>query len=237
MFKIHVIPAHEQASQVLSVNEGASHSQHATIHAGSFGYLSWAYVTECVYFPVHRQGAMDCYIYELTQSHLSGDKIDSVTHVHEGDMVVMQSGAMNVPLVKRVGPEFSAFEFWFSESGILQGTEEADFIKINALQFPMIITDDVVVRQLFGEDAPITHINGLKITELILPPATSYSYSLFADRKIGVYVIRGEGSIENHAYIQGDFMEVWQHDDPADQLVIKSTGLKTSRLIVLDITD
>lgn len=239
MYKFQVIPAHEQASAALRVyeNKPDDKKEEATIHGGSFGFLSWAYVTEDVYFPAHRQGAMDCYIYELTQSHLSGDKIEGVSHVHEGDMVIMQSGASNFPVAKRIGPEFTAFEFWFTESGILQGSEQAGFMKINASQFPMKIESDVVSRRLFGDDAPISHINGLKVTELIVPPGSEYLYEVFADRKIGIYIVQGSGIVGNHTYITGDFLKLWQWEDQVDVIVIKTGGEKTSRLIIMDIED
>lgn len=74
--------------------------EEGSIYGSSFGYLSWAYVTEDLYIPAHRKGAMDCYIYVLNQGHLNGDHIDEYSHVLEGDMVIMQSGATNALKLK-----------------------------------------------------------------------------------------------------------------------------------------
>ncbi|MEG1586046.1 MAG: hypothetical protein RR346_04150 [Bacteroidales bacterium] len=237
MFKIRITPAHEQATQALRINENTGIQEEATIHAGSFGYLSWAFVTGDVYFPTHRNGAMDFYIYELTQSHMTGDKIAPVAHIHEGDMLIMQSGSSDFPVVKKVGSGFTAFEFWFTESGFLLGTEKADFAKISARQFPMKIIADVVERRIFGEDAPVTHINGLQITEVIIPSLASYNYKLFADRKIAIYVVQGNGKINNHTYITGDFVQVEQRDDVVELVSVQASGEKTTRLIIMDIND
>lgn len=236
MLKIQVIPAAEQAHQVLRVTKNPEKTQEeGSIYGSSFGYLSWAYVTEDLYFPAHRKGAMDCYIYVLNQGHLNGDHIDEYSHVLEGDMVIMQSGATNAPQVKRIAPDFRAFEFWFTEEGLLKGFEKPDFLKIRATQFPMKIENDVVVRQLFGENAPVSHINGMTITELIVPPLAKYTYKLFANRKLGMYVVRGDGNIGNKVYVKGDFVEAVQIDDPVDGIIIHGGGELTSRLILIDI--
>lgn len=99
----------------------------------------------------------------------------------------------------------------------------------------MKIENDVVVRQLFGENAPVSHINGMTITELIVPPHAEYTYKLFANRKLGVYVVRGEGNIGNKVYVKGDFVEAVQIDDPVDGIIIHGGGELTSRLILIDI--
>lgn len=236
MMKVQVIPAYQQASQDLHASDQPDKEQkEATIHAGMFGYLSWAYVTEDIYFPTHRNGAMDFYIYVLAQGHITGDRIGNYSRIHENDMVIMQTGATNSPVVKHIAPDFKGFEFWFAEEGVLKGTEEPDFLKINAAQFPMKIVNDVIERQLFGDDAPVSHINGLRITELILPPDTVYRYDLFAGRKVGIYVVNGEGRIEKHVYIKGDFAEIIQQDDPVDVIAIQGGGEETSHLILMDI--
>lgn len=236
MMKIQIIPASQQAHQDLHSSDHPQKDQkEATIYAGMLGYLSWAYVTQDVYFPTHRNGAMDCYIYVLTQGSISGNRIGTNSRIHEGDMVVMQSGATNTPVVKEVAPDFKCFEFWFAEEGFLKGTEKADFIKISAIQFPVTVVNDVFVRSLVGDEAPVSHINGLKIYELILPPDTKYQYEIFQNRKLGIYIVNGEGKIEKHVYIQGDFAEILQQDDPVDVLTIQGGPEVTTRLILMDI--
>ncbi|MGL4293037.1 MAG: hypothetical protein ACRCSQ_05640 [Bacteroidales bacterium] len=238
MFKIQVIPAHEQATTAMRIfEEKPDQKEDATIHGGTFGFLSWAYVTEDLFFPLHRDGAMDLFIYSVTQSHESGDKIEDAGRVKAGDVVVMQSGVTHKALAKRIGTGFSAFEFWFSESGILQGGEQASFMKIHAHQFPVMSENDVVIRQLYGNEAPIMNINGMKITEIMIPPGATFDYPVFADRKIGIYVVQGNGIVGNHAYISGDFLSIWQWDDRVDGLVVRGEGELASRLILIDIED
>lgn len=236
MLKIQVIPVAEQAHQDFqSIEDPENIQEEGSLYGGSCGYVSWAYVTESLYYPAHRKGAMDCYIYVLNQGHLQGDQIGECTHVLDGDMVVMQSGAARRPQVQRMGSAFRAFEFWFAEEGFLRGSEKPDFLKITSTQFPMKFENDVVIRQLFGENAPVSHINGMKATELIVSPEVDYIYKLSANRMLGIYVLRGDGTIGGQGYTKGDFVEAIQQDNAVGGVVIHCSGEKTSRLILFDI--
>lgn len=234
MIQVNIIHARQQASQVLRTGKEKSETENATIHAGILNYLSWAYTTEDIYYPTHRNGAFDLYLYELSQSHLTGDRVEGVT-LKEGDMLVIQAGTSEYPVVKRVGEGFTAFEFWFSESGFLTGTEKPDVMKFTASQFPRQIENDVLVRRLFGEEAPVVHINGLLITELLLPPSSTFVYNLKKGRKLGIFVIQGEGETEHNRYIAGDFIELFQLSKDQYPVNIISGAEGSSHLIVMDL--
>lgn len=238
MIKVNIIHANQQASQSLHSDPRSHHpaDENAVIHAGIFEYLSWAHVTEDVYFPTHRKGAFDLYIYGLTQVHSNGDTVDG-HKLKAGDMLIMQSGSTDFPVVKRIGAGFSTFEFWFSESGLLQGEETPDFIKLSRKEFPVRVVDDVIERRLYGTDAPITHINDIRICELEIPGGKRYGYDLLHGRKAGIYVVGGNGTFNERLYRSGDFIELIQWEHEKETVFLESDPKETTHLIVIDLSE
>lgn len=234
MLHVNIIHAEQQAIQALRPSEETHKPDAGTLHGGMYGMLSWAYVTGDVYLPVHRQGAYELCLYILGQEHITGDTIQGLHRVREGDMLIMQAGASNYPLVKPVGAGFSAFEFWFTESGILQGGEVPDFLKIQANQFPRKIENDVLIREIFGGDAPVVHLNTLHILELIIPPGATYAFALGANRQAGVYVIKGAGRFGDDSFRTGDFIEIQQREFERIDIPFIADESGLAHLIIVD---
>ncbi|MDO5570099.1 MAG: hypothetical protein Q4F97_01350 [Bacteroidales bacterium] len=233
MLKINIIPQNEQAIQFLSDNDNKT-AKEPFIHAGAFKYISWALVNENIYFPTHRNGAFDMYVYLVGQFRFSGDSIDGMHHFKEGDMLIMQSGSTNAPSIRYIGPNFKAFEFWFTEDGLLKGVEKPDYMKFTSSQFPINIKNDVLIRHIFGEGAPVEHINDLKVKELILPPDTQISYTLNPSRMFGIYVIKGNGVISDNDYTDGDAIEITQTDKEHGNVLIDSKGDYSTHIMLFD---
>lgn len=237
MYQINIIQASEQAFQAFSSLNSESTTDNGFIHAGIFGFISWAYVSEDLYFPTHRKGGFELFAYELSQSHAVGDHLEPKHRFKQGDMLIVKEGATDHPFVKRVGSDFSAFQFWFSESGLLTGEERTDFMKITADQFPCTTTQEVLKRELFGPIAPVNHINGLIVCELIISAKQLYTYSLSAKRKLGVYVISGDGSCNHKLFKSGDFLEI-NHTQATDiEINFKSMDSSGLHLILMEIAE
>ena len=238
MININIIHADQQATQALHADSRLHPVKggNAFIQAGSLGPVSWAFVTEDVYFPVHRKGAFDFYIYSVCQAHATGDLMGE-HRLKAGDMLVMQSGSVDYPVVKPIGPKFCAFEFWYSTSGLLQGNETPDFIKIVNRDFPHALIGGVTIKHLFGDEAPINNINDLKITEIRIPEDNVYTFDIQAGRKTGIFVISGRGKVNEFDFINGDFIEVSPFDKEHENLTLLSLNGEPIHLIILNLKE
>lgn len=148
-------------------------------------------------------------------------KYDRWLDLDAGDAQVIRAGS-GISHAEKVLPGGEFFQIWFDPDLTKTIKKEASYSDIKALEFPTVATANGTVKTIIGQGSPFeVDAEGVTVTDVSEISGT-YKMPLDKSKIYSVYVLEGEGLVNNSSVSPHDFILVKEEDELS--IVFEGTG-------------
>jgi redox-sensitive bicupin YhaK (pirin superfamily) len=201
---------------------------------GPLFYWAWGKANQDAEIGMHPHQAFEIMTYMISGIVEHQDSLGTKQAVAAGGAQVMQTGSGVHHAEAFRGGDAEGCQIWFEPHLSQTVKNPPTYNQYNHEDFPIKNENDVVIKTVIGEGAPVQIETDAKMYDLTFAPGTAYTYSLSKNLLLSFLVIRGSGKAGSENPISHkDYVVVKSETD--ESITLQAADDQTMRVLCIEV--